>query len=83
MFPFLSDMPCGHLKSQNRKLQLSYMSAQEFRHKLKEPISKEIFFAGLADCVQTAKIMISSWSSWQLWAGIRVMQHKSCKVLSI
>ena len=25
--------------------------------------------------------VISSWSSWQLWAGIRVMQRKSCKVL--
>ena len=27
--------------------------------------------------------VISSWSSWQLWVGIRVMQRKNCKVLSI
>ena len=31
------------------------MSAQGFRHKLKELINKEIFFASLADCAQTAK----------------------------
>ena len=31
------------------------MSAQECRHKLKELISKEIFFGSLADCAQTAK----------------------------
>ena len=32
------------------------MSAQEFRHKLKDLINKEIFFGNLADCAQTAKI---------------------------
>ena len=31
------------------------MSAQECRHKLRELISKEIFFASLASCAQTAK----------------------------
>ena len=27
------------------------------------------------------ELHISSWISWQLWAGIRVMRRKSCKVL--
>ena len=31
------------------------MSAQECRHKLRELINKEIFFASLADCAQIAK----------------------------
>ena len=31
------------------------MSAQECRYKLRELINKEIFFASLADCAQTAK----------------------------
>ena len=31
------------------------MSAQGFRHKVKELINKEIFFCSLADCAQTAK----------------------------
>ena len=31
------------------------MSAQECRHKLRELINKEIFFASLASCAQTAK----------------------------
>ena len=31
------------------------MSAQGFRHKVKELINKEIFFGSLADCDQTAK----------------------------
>ena len=31
------------------------MSSQECRHKLMELINKEIFFASLADCAQTAK----------------------------
>ena len=29
----------------------------------------------------TMSVPVISWSSWQLWAGIRVMQRKSCKVL--
>ena len=39
------------------------MSAQECRLKLRELISKEIFFGSLASCAQTAKIPSSSWSS--------------------
>ena len=31
------------------------MSAQDFRHKLKDLINKKIFFASLADYAQTAK----------------------------
>ena len=55
------------------------MSAQEFKHKLNELINKEIFLGSLADCAQTAKNSDIIMRSWQLWAGIRVMQHKSCK----
>ena len=57
------------------------MSAQGFRHKVKELINKEIFLAVWLIVPKLPKIPISSWSFWQLWAGIRVMQHKSCKVL--
>ena len=59
------------------------MSAQEFRHKLNELINKEIFLAVWLIVPKLPKIPISSWSSWQLWVGIRVMQRKNCKVLSI
>lgn len=54
------------------------MSAQEYRHKLRELISKEIF---LAVEPKLPKIPLSSWSSWKLWAGMKIMPRKSCKVL--
>ena len=44
---------------------------------------KEIFLAVWLIVPKLPKIPISSWSSWQLWVGIRVMQRKNCKVLSI
>ena len=42
------------------------MSAQECRHKLRELINKEIFFASLTDCAQTDKnsvIIIDFWEA--------------------